>query len=105
MLKRLFQAILDPKQKIYWRNSDLDFTDKGRVENIRRIGEVANLFVDAGLVVLSAFVAFRSVLEICSHNNLISVSLILVLIFFEFSPDNPTRYESFLNSISSVIRG
>ena len=38
-------------------NSDLDFTDEGRVENIRRIGEVANLFVDAGVVVLSAFIS------------------------------------------------
>ena len=38
-------------------NSDLDFTEEGRVENIRRIGEVANLFVEAGLVTLSAFVS------------------------------------------------
>ena len=38
-------------------NQDLDFTDKGRVENIRRIGEVANLLVDAGVVVLSAFIS------------------------------------------------
>ena len=38
-------------------NNDLDFTDKGRVENIRRIGEVANLLVDAGVIVLSAFVS------------------------------------------------
>ena len=38
-------------------NQDLDFTDEGRVENIRRIGEVANLLVDAGVVVLSAFIS------------------------------------------------
>jgi len=38
-------------------NKDLDFTDEGRVENIRRIGEVANLLVDAGVVVLSAFIS------------------------------------------------
>lgn len=38
-------------------NSDLDFTEKGRQENIRRIGEVAKLFVDAGTVVLTAFVS------------------------------------------------
>lgn len=38
-------------------NSDLDFTEEGRVENIRRIGEVANLFVQAGVVTLSAFVS------------------------------------------------
>ncbi len=38
-------------------NADLDFTEEGRVENIRRIGEVANLFVQSGMVVLSAFVS------------------------------------------------
>jgi len=38
-------------------NKDLDFTDDGRVENIRRIGEVANLLVEAGVVVLSAFIS------------------------------------------------
>ncbi|EQB39062.1 hypothetical protein M947_07835, partial [Sulfurimonas hongkongensis] len=38
-------------------NSDLGFDDKSRVENIRRIGEVAKLFVDAGVMVLSAFIS------------------------------------------------
>ncbi|MEH0158149.1 adenylyl-sulfate kinase [Limibacter armeniacum] len=38
-------------------NKDLDFSDESREENIRRIGEVANLFVDAGVVTLSAFVS------------------------------------------------
>ena len=33
-------------------NSDLDFTENGRKENIRRIAEVAKLFADSGLVVL-----------------------------------------------------
>lgn len=42
-------------------NKDLTFDDAGRVENIRRIGEVANLMLDSGLVVLSAFISpFRS---------------------------------------------
>jgi bifunctional enzyme CysN/CysC len=42
-------------------NRDLGFTDGDRVENIRRAGEVARLMVDAGLVVLCAFVSpFRS---------------------------------------------
>jgi adenylylsulfate kinase len=41
--------------------SDLGFTDADREENIRRIGEVAKLFLDAGVVVLSAFVSpFRA---------------------------------------------
>lgn len=38
-------------------NKDLSFTEEGRVENIRRIGEVSKLMVDAGLVVLSAFIS------------------------------------------------
>ena len=38
-------------------NKDLTFSEKDRSENNRRIGEVANLFVDAGMVVLAAFVA------------------------------------------------
>ena len=40
---------------------DLGFSDVDRVENIRRIGEVAKLFVDAGTIVLTAFISpFRS---------------------------------------------
>lgn len=38
-------------------NKDLTFSDEGRVENIRRIGEVGKLMIDAGLVVLSAFIS------------------------------------------------
>jgi adenylylsulfate kinase len=38
-------------------NSDLGFTDEDRTENIRRIGEVAKLFVDAGVLVLSSFIS------------------------------------------------
>ena len=38
-------------------NKDLSFAPQDRTENIRRIGEIANLMVDAGLVVLAAFVS------------------------------------------------
>ncbi len=38
-------------------NNDLDFSVSSRTENIRRISEVANLFVDAGLTVLTAFIS------------------------------------------------
>jgi bifunctional enzyme CysN/CysC len=42
-------------------NRDLGFTDADRVENIRRVGEVAKLFVDAGSVVLCSFISpFRA---------------------------------------------
>jgi len=37
--------------------NDLGFSDAGRVENIRRIGEVSKLFADSGLIVLSAFIS------------------------------------------------
>jgi len=38
-------------------NRGLTFTDEDRVENIRRIGEVSKLFVDAGTIVLTAFIS------------------------------------------------
>ena len=38
-------------------NKDLSFSPKDRTENIRRIAEVSNLLIDAGLVVLAAFVS------------------------------------------------
>ena len=38
-------------------NNDLSFSSKDRTENIRRIAEVANLMIDAGLVVLAAFIS------------------------------------------------
>lgn len=44
---------------------DLGFTEEDRNENIRRVGEVANLMVDAGLIVLTAFISpFRSNREV-----------------------------------------
>jgi adenylylsulfate kinase len=47
---------------------DLGFSDKDRVENIRRIGEVAKLFVDAGTVVLTAFISpFKSERDYCRN--------------------------------------
>lgn len=53
--------ILDGDNVRQGLNKDLGFTDADRVENIRRIAEVAHLMVDAGLVVLTAFISpFRS---------------------------------------------
>jgi bifunctional enzyme CysN/CysC len=53
--------LLDGDNVRHGLNRDLDFTDAGRVENIRRIGEVAKLFVDSGLIALTAFISpFRS---------------------------------------------
>ncbi len=53
--------LLDGDNIRHGLNRDLGFTDEDRVENIRRIGEVARLMADAGLVVLSAFISpFRA---------------------------------------------
>jgi len=53
--------ILDGDNIRHGLNKDLGFTDADRVENIRRIAEVAHLMVDAGLVVLTAFISpFRA---------------------------------------------
>nr|WP_086938034.1 adenylyl-sulfate kinase [Thaumasiovibrio occultus] len=49
--------VLDGDNVRHGLNSDLGFSDEERVENIRRIGEVANLFVDAGLIVTTAFIS------------------------------------------------
>ncbi len=38
-------------------NRDLGFTDEDRVENIRRVAEVARLMADAGLIVITAFIS------------------------------------------------
>ena len=49
-------------------NSDLGFSDEARVENIRRIGETAKLFVDAGLIVMTAFISpFRTERELARN--------------------------------------
>jgi len=53
--------LLDGDNVRHGLNRDLGFTDVDRVENIRRIGEVAKLMTDAGLIVLTAFISpFRA---------------------------------------------
>jgi bifunctional enzyme CysN/CysC len=49
--------ILDGDNIRHGLNKDLGFTDEDRVENIRRIAEVAKLMADAGLIVLTAFIS------------------------------------------------
>lgn len=49
--------LLDGDNVRHGLNKDLGFSDEDRVENIRRIGEVSALFVDAGIVVLTAFIS------------------------------------------------
>ena len=53
--------ILDGDNVRHGLNRDLGFTEDDRVENIRRVGEVAKLMVDAGLIVLVSFISpFRA---------------------------------------------
>ncbi|WP_333826210.1 sulfate adenylyltransferase subunit CysN [Pinisolibacter sp.] len=53
--------VLDGDNVRHGLNKDLGFTAADRVENIRRVAEAAKLFVDAGLIVLTAFISpFRS---------------------------------------------
>ncbi len=49
--------VLDGDNIRHGLNVDLGFSPEDRTENIRRIGEVAKLFVDAGLVVMTAFIS------------------------------------------------
>ena len=53
--------LLDGDNVRHGLNKDLGFTDADRIENIRRVGEVARLMTDAGLIVITAFISpFRS---------------------------------------------
>ena len=53
--------LLDGDNVRHGLNKDLGFTESDRIENIRRIGEVAKLMTDAGLIVLTAFISpFRA---------------------------------------------
>lgn len=59
-------------------NSDLNFSPEDRAENLRRIGEIAHLMIDAGLIVLAAFVSpYRAdrekVGEIVDTSNFVEV--------------------------------
>jgi adenylylsulfate kinase len=49
--------LLDGDNIRHGLNKELGFNDADRIENIRRVGEVSKLFVDAGLIVISAFIS------------------------------------------------
>ena len=70
--------ILDGDNVRHGLNGDLGFSAEDRKENIRRIGEVSKLFVDAGLITLTAFISpFRAdrtqVRNILAENRFIEV--------------------------------
>jgi len=57
--------LLDGDNVRHGLNKDLGFSDADRIENIRRVGEVAKLMTDAGLIVLTAFISpFRAEREL-----------------------------------------
>jgi len=64
--KKLFQMnyktyLLDGDNVRHGLNKDLGFNEESRIENIRRIGEVSKLFLDSGIIVLTAFISpFKS---------------------------------------------
>ncbi|WP_294538795.1 sulfate adenylyltransferase subunit CysN [uncultured Rhodoblastus sp.] len=55
--RQAHSVLLDGDNIRHGLNKDLGFTEADRVENIRRIGEVAKLMIDAGLIVLCAFIS------------------------------------------------
>ncbi|WP_265561657.1 sulfate adenylyltransferase subunit CysN [Sphingomicrobium arenosum] len=70
--------LLDGDNVRHGLNRDLGFTDADRIENIRRIGEVAKLMTEAGLIVLTAFISpFRAerqmVREMCDDGTFIEI--------------------------------
>ena len=77
-LKGISTYVLDGDNIRHGLCKDLGFSDSDREENIRRIGEVANLFMDAGIVAITAFVSpFKAdrdkVRSIIGNNDFIEI--------------------------------
>ena len=72
--------LLDGDNVRHGLNGDLGFSDEDRVENIRRISEVAKLFVDAGLIVSTAFISPFSADRAMAANKLEAGEFIEVFI-------------------------
>ncbi len=59
-------------------NNDLNFSPEDRTENIRRIAEISNLFIEAGVIVLAAFVSpykkdRENIQKIVGHHNFVEI--------------------------------
>ncbi|MFT7228001.1 MAG: adenylylsulfate kinase [Methylophilaceae bacterium] len=72
--------LLDGDNVRHGLNKNLGFSDDDRIENIRRIGEMAKLFTDAGLIVLTAFISpfridRRMVRQLVEQNEFIEVHM------------------------------
>lgn len=76
----ILSFVLDGDNIRHGLNSDLGFTEDDRAENIRRIGEVAKLFHDAGFLVLVSFISpykdgRRRVRKLIGESNFVEVFL------------------------------
>jgi len=81
--ERLYQLdcrtiVLDGDNIRHGLCSDLDFSDDNRMENIRRIGEVTKLFIESGVITLTAFISpFKAdrdkVISLLSDNDFIEI--------------------------------
>lgn len=67
--KGISTYILDGDNLRNGLNEDLGFSSEDRKENIRRIGEVAKIFVDGGIVVLATFISLILVTEKMSEKR------------------------------------
>ena len=72
--------ILDGDNIRHGLNADLGFCDKDRKENIRRIGEVSKLFIDAGVMAITSFISpFKSdralVRQLVNHHEFIEIHI------------------------------
>lgn len=78
--KRIHTYLLDGDNVRLGLNNNLGFSEEDRVENLRRVGEVGKLFVDAGIVTLAAFVSpFESerqrIREIVGADNFLEIHI------------------------------
>jgi len=72
--------VLDGDNVRHGLNGDLSFSDEDRKENLRRIGEVSKLFIEAGIIVLTAFISpfieeRRKVRSMIPHGDFIEIYL------------------------------
>ena len=88
--KGMSTYILDVDNSRQGINKDLSFTPEDRTENIRRIAEISNLMLDAGVITLAAFNLLMS------FNTSFTLILVTVSVTFTFSI-------SFLSKLHSLI--
>jgi len=70
--------VLDGDNIRHGLNSDLSFSDEDRKENIRRVGEISKLFIEAGVIVLAAFISpfregRRKVRSMIPHSDFLEI--------------------------------